>query len=473
MNRIGLVSAFLLILPWIGSGQAGPVVFPTRSLRGPASGFNQFAAADSGIFDVKAFGARGDGQSDDTAAIQAAIQAAEPSDGMVYFPCTGTEDKGYVLTKVITVSRKVSLQGCAQGFTDWYATPAYASPLTQKRMAYSGGTVIHLPRCGAFFFTGQSWGSSVRHLSFVCPYNGHKGAVGNVIEINSQGTPLGNTFGGMQPYWISDDVFDDPYNGIVIDNGNGIYIEDDIITHPYGDGVLFRGGETFFVTNLTVTNRVPSRGRITGNCMEIQGGASWTVSQVQCYGGRYGLLVDPGSYGASQFFARTFIADSTNSDAIHFSPSKGNVNVFEFVDSWATSNNGINGGGYGINLQNPNLYDFDWLGGFIRNSAKQGVEIAAGNYIKFEGAQFSYNGYYTYPSPGINVEPGVSNFMIQNCIFGNLEGSSPSPHQNPGIDIRPGNSNNFVITGNMRVEGTPTLLENGATGTHTVIANNL
>src|SRR5262245_34842026 len=48
------------------------------------SGLTQAAA---GVFNVKAFGATGDGVTDDILAIQAAVDAAEDQDGgMVYFP---------------------------------------------------------------------------------------------------------------------------------------------------------------------------------------------------------------------------------------------------------------------------------------------------------------------------------------------------------------------------------------------------
>lgn len=61
------------------------------------------------VFNVKAYGAKGDGTTDDTAAINAAYAAATAVKGTVYFPC-GT----YLLTSAIADSEPVTWQGESQ-----------------------------------------------------------------------------------------------------------------------------------------------------------------------------------------------------------------------------------------------------------------------------------------------------------------------------------------------------------------------
>jgi hypothetical protein len=69
--------------------------------------FGDAVAFRSGpFFDVKAYGAIGDGTTDDTAAIQAAIDAAATLGGVVFFP-SGT----YKLTSAIQLKSKVILRG--------------------------------------------------------------------------------------------------------------------------------------------------------------------------------------------------------------------------------------------------------------------------------------------------------------------------------------------------------------------------
>jgi len=63
------------------------------------------------ITDVRAFGAKGDGATDDTAAIQAALNFAEGVHGVVFFP-HGT----YKITSPLKISPNVHLEGLGVGF---------------------------------------------------------------------------------------------------------------------------------------------------------------------------------------------------------------------------------------------------------------------------------------------------------------------------------------------------------------------
>jgi len=74
--------------------------------------------------DVRAYGAAGDGVTDDTTAIQNAITEATTNGGIVFFP-PGT----YLYSSNITVSSHVILLGVEHNFGGWHGTNAYGSIL--------------------------------------------------------------------------------------------------------------------------------------------------------------------------------------------------------------------------------------------------------------------------------------------------------------------------------------------------------
>lgn len=93
----------------------GEVDFGWDSVRVPifdsaSTGLDQVVSTGNHHFNVKAFGAKGDGVTDDTAAIQAAIDAAFAADGgVVFFPAGH-----YITGSELTLYRGVNLQGVSR-----------------------------------------------------------------------------------------------------------------------------------------------------------------------------------------------------------------------------------------------------------------------------------------------------------------------------------------------------------------------
>lgn len=137
--------------------------------------------ADSGVLNVKDFGAKGDGRTDDTAAIQAALNAHPNGKRIVYLPngtylvsrrltwAVGTPGNEYKRTTLQGQSQRgviIQLKDRAAGFTNW-------------------------KRPQAVIFTGpapaQRFGNSIRNLTVDTGRN-NPGAIGIQFNASNQGS---------------------------------------------------------------------------------------------------------------------------------------------------------------------------------------------------------------------------------------------------------------------------------------------
>lgn len=82
------------------------------------------------VFNVVEFGAKGDGSTDDTAAIQAAINAAQAVVGSVFLPASVISTNGYKITTPLVISKPIKLTG-----ESWGTTFIYASGFTAGQYA--------------------------------------------------------------------------------------------------------------------------------------------------------------------------------------------------------------------------------------------------------------------------------------------------------------------------------------------------
>ncbi|KAL4457386.1 hypothetical protein ABPG75_012251 [Micractinium tetrahymenae] len=145
--------------PSLPSGQQIPSLIGLSSC--PAGACCQKAVAWTGALrGTEAFGARGDGASDDTAAIQRAIDSANASPGVIFFP-PGV----YILSRPVTVHRsKVVLRGAGQGLTTIHI-PLALGDVYPGTYSESGGTVQTAWNSGGGFlhFSGRRQRSSDAH----------------------------------------------------------------------------------------------------------------------------------------------------------------------------------------------------------------------------------------------------------------------------------------------------------------------
>lgn len=92
-----------------------------------------------GVLSAKSYGAKGDGATDDTESIQAALDAAQENDGgIVYFPA-GT----YIVSSALSIIKPVKMMGCGAGcFT--YSAIAANNITTIKYTGLVGGSMLPL-----------------------------------------------------------------------------------------------------------------------------------------------------------------------------------------------------------------------------------------------------------------------------------------------------------------------------------------
>lgn len=136
--------------PWTG----GSLLPPGRSQDWSRAGYRESTQPIPNppiSYNVKNFGAKGDGVTDDTAAIQAAIKDANNRPGVVFFP-PGT----YVLTRPITiVNGRVVLRGAGPGETTIFI-PNSLSDVFQGTWTSDGGDNVQ-----------SAWSSGGGFITFV------------------------------------------------------------------------------------------------------------------------------------------------------------------------------------------------------------------------------------------------------------------------------------------------------------------
>ena len=129
------------------------------------------------VANVKDFGATGDGSTDDAAAIQAAIDAAEAGGGgVVYFPASTS---AYKISSTLTVTQNVFLDG--PGPPGHASTNANSTNTQDTQILWAGtnwdGVNANIPASTMVYFKADGaneylYGGGCRNLTFVSPGNG-------------------------------------------------------------------------------------------------------------------------------------------------------------------------------------------------------------------------------------------------------------------------------------------------------------
>jgi hypothetical protein len=129
---------------WDSTTAASHTAGAAMKMTDTAGGFNQQVAeliaiekTLKGTYSVVTYGATGDGTTDDTAAIQAAINAVPTNGGIVYFPATPTAS--YKITSTLTIGKGVRLLGQSKHNATLVGSGLTAGTAGVKTISGAGG----------------------------------------------------------------------------------------------------------------------------------------------------------------------------------------------------------------------------------------------------------------------------------------------------------------------------------------------
>ncbi len=155
----------------------------TKPNRVTTSGENIVFPVDAGVLNVKEFGAKGDGRTDDTAAIQAVLNAHPNGRRIIYLP-NGT----YLISKTITWPAGTAGKGDEYKQTILQGQSESGVTIRLKDQA-AGFAIAATPKPA--IFTGpapaQRFGNSIRNLT-VDTGTGNPGAIGIQFNASNQGS---------------------------------------------------------------------------------------------------------------------------------------------------------------------------------------------------------------------------------------------------------------------------------------------
>jgi len=386
----------------------------------------------------------GNGVANDTSAIQTCINTAATSGQAVYFPA-GVYN---INTALSIASDNITLYGTNNGTATIVQTTSSANLLNISK----GGPVVNK--------------TVIRGLEF---YYGSQNPTGLTIYCNNcwrtffRDLSFGKTLTGPTPpntpHWFS--------TGIWAVDGSEVYVEDSRFTGASSNGMVFQHVGELNLMNIQVNS---SEGDTTVTGIVFDGGTGGIyATDVNVTAGETGFLFENtyGGTGTANYptfgFFTHCLADSQAGTGWDFNTAKSMV----LTNSWAAT-----AGGVGILIE-AHANTINITDSRIINNGGIGLQVQAGaTEIAVKNTMISGNSRVSSGSwAGIDVAAGVSNFQIQDNRIGAAGDFGAT--QSYGIRIAAGAGDNIMITGNDLRGNATGELSNGATGTHTVIGNNL
>lgn len=397
------------------------------------------------VFNAQAYGATGNGSTDDTAAIQAAITAAGA--GIVYLPAGQ-----YKVSSALSLSASgASLLGAGVGATRLVTNSATSDVI---RMGLSGSYRVPGSRVGDL-----SIGASVTRTAgaAIRVYPGEQFTIDN-IRIGPMGGDgiVANAVGGVSPAIIYASRIDAEITGafsaVLVDGGGEFHL-----SHSWLRGPVFWDG--------TVTGSV--------GINVLEGGVF--VNDVEAVQFERGIYLHPaaGKLVAWSTF-RNVLADQNALHGFHLAGS-GNIWGISLIDCWAgtnavasphTSINGtgfklekgdgiivsnvrsINNGGHGIDVLSG-VTNLSILGGFVTGNSVASYGNAQGIAIEANVQRFRIQGVRTGSAAGQPVQQGWGIFIVAGSDNYIVTGNDTAGNVTGGINNVPGTSATRIVASNL------------------------
>ena len=392
---------------------------------------------DTSTINVKTFGAKSDGVTDDTAAIQAAINFISTAGGYLDFPPLTHNYTALTLATAGTAA--VILTG----------------PGATLRKTTGTGTGLLLQSSGA-----RRQNCVIQGLRFT-----HSVAqtAGETIKLEA-----------MEHTVLRDVRIDAAFGGI--------YVKDCFDTHF--DGVTYLRNNVSYDIKLQGSSATPT-------CIDTYFGnvlGEGTAGNVT----KIGLIVDSGVsgvYGVNSDFTQGLIGVNVQNTVAGGVRPEFLFFTSVLTDTTATSGWLMNadckgvyydgcwagtagGTGSGWAISNGTGHLLNHCKGY--NNARDGVTITGAAEVSINGGQYSGNSLSSANTyDGIQIAAGTSGFSITNVRAGNISGLGGGT-QRYGIAVAAGSSDNYKILGNdVRGNGTAAGLIDGGTGVNKRLHDNL
>lgn len=390
--------------------------------------------------DVRAYGAVGDGSTDDTSAIQAAVDGlptSTPNGGTVLFPA-GT----YLVSSAITTGSlsNIHFRGMGTGATiiransaaiDVFCVGPAATP-RKNRFSFSD---LHID---SDVTKTAGAGINFQNTTWISVHNVFINEMDVGISMNNVST------GFLDKVIIYNDGTSATKKGIYIEDGN-----DQIIDHT----LIYFGA----------TNEGHSGIHV------VDTDAMW-IDNTDVIGCAKGLALMPTGAGKAidwSFISNSAFDSGTNGVGIYIEvAASGGLKGIVFTNTWTGSNT------KGVHIASSAGYvdGVHFLGHRSISNSEQGVLIADGENITLDNLYCTNNG-KSASEAGIEIAANISEFAIRNCRSGQMANQSNT--QGYGILVNAGTGDNYIITDNdVRLNITKGILDS-ANGNNSIVADNL
>ena len=372
------------------------------------------------VLNVKDYGAIGDGAANDTAAIQAALDAVPVVGAVVWLP-PGT----YLVSALTITVNGTVLAGPGVGLAKLKASTA-ASDVVTIGSARSGcriegvAIIASVTRTGGWYVVNDSDGFAIDKFAT----NGAHGG------IKTTGTTVTISRGSMRDGIASVGV------AIQVDDGADVSIRDIVMDQAAQIAAGIRITSTSDTT-IEDCNIIHS-----GSALHLAPASGATISSVWASNSYFdtsvrGLYINATGNVVRAMFTGCWFSSATSEGVRIVRNGTGTVQGAMFTGCHIFLN-----GTSGLVVGSTGCTDVRMVGCAVAGNTVDGVQIAA----------------------------GVTDFAVQDCRIGNSHGVGVNTHD--GILVNAGASAGYLITGNDLRGNTTANLSDGGTGTK-VVANNL
>lgn len=388
---------------------------------------------------VKAYGATGDGTTDDTSAIQAAINAVPSSGGTVLLPAGN-----YIISTTLTIDKDGTM-----------LTGTGAASVIRTSNSALGIDVIKIGN-----------GSTTR---------AHCGIRDLRITANSQKTAgRGIHLDKCFKIWLQNLLIEKQYRSLQYTNTTEVWLDATDVRDTQEHGLLIdndlMSGFDWYITNCVFDNPDVTN---TGSGIHWDGGETLVVSNVDLLRFNTGLYINPTAGRESRFgFLNNLIMDTCRDNNVRISNTDtGSTVGITFTNCWSgTATN------YGVLMDRPGsgiVQGVRWVGGKVFHNGLAGFRHAGGQDLHISDCDIIANSQTSSGSRhGVEVGANNNEFSVKNCRIGGGFGQGDT--QGYAIHIDAGTSDHYIIMGNdcHGNQNTPKIDDNG-TGVNKIVDHNL